>query len=129
MTKEVLRLAGLLAAVALATSRLGLLAHELVAHGGVALAAGADVTEVRLFWFAGGWIRYSLPEPTLASALAISLAGIVLEMLVGLALVLAIRGDTLGRRILRGVGTGLFVHATWYLAVGTFNGLGEGVVL
>lgn len=129
MTKDVLRLAGLLAAVALATSRLGLIAHEVVAHGGVALAAGAEVTEVRLFWFAGGWIRYALPAPTVASALAITLAGIALEVVVGLALVLAVRGDSLGRRLVRGVGTGLFVHATWYLAVGTFNGFGDGVLL
>src|SRR5262249_8470985 len=51
----VARLTGLLAGVSLATSRLGLLVHELVGHGGVAIALGGHVTDVTLFWFAGGW--------------------------------------------------------------------------
>jgi len=168
MTRDVLRLAGLLAAVALATSRIGLIGHELVGHGGVALAAGAQVTEVELFWFAGGWIRYALPQASLASVLAIAMAGIALELVIGMALWLGVRpklkpggpaptgepklepggpaptgepklepggpaptgeNDTLGRRIVRGVGTGLVVHATWYLATGAFLGFGDGVVL
>ena len=32
------------------------------------LLQNPEVTEVRLFWFAGGWIRYVLPAPTVASA-------------------------------------------------------------
>jgi hypothetical protein len=142
MTREVLRLAGLLAAIALATSRIGLIGHEVVGHGGVALAAGARVTEVELFWFAGGWIRYALPEPSLASVVAISIAGIAVELVIGMALWLGIRpkmepggpaptgeNETLGRRIVRGVGTGLVVHGTWYLATGAFHGFGDGIVL
>jgi hypothetical protein len=129
MNKEVLRLAGLLACIALATSRIGLIGHELVGHGGVALLAGAEVTEVVLFWFAGGWIRYSVPEPTTASILAIAMAGIALELVVGGALWGFVRGDSLGRRIVRGVGTGLVVHATWYLATGAFHGFGDGLAL
>jgi len=70
MHKETFRLAALLACVALATSRLGLIGHELVGHGGVALAAGATDLEVQLFWFAGGWIRYQLAESSLAASLA-----------------------------------------------------------
>lgn len=150
MGKDVLRLAGLLACVALATSRLGLLGHELVGHGGVALAAGARVTEVRLFWFAGGWIRYQLAEPSVAAALAIAMAGIAVELVVGIALWLAVRAasnpasgggrsrkraaassnnDGLGRRILRGIGAALVVHAAWYLATGAWHGFGDGLVL
>jgi len=129
MSKEVLRLAGLLACVALATSRIGLLGHELLGHGGVALAAGARVTEVRLFWFAGGWIRYIVPDRTLAAILAITMAGIAFELLFGGALWLFVRGDSLGRRIVRCVGTGLVIHATWYLATGAFHGFGDGMVL
>jgi hypothetical protein len=129
MTKDVLRLAALLACMALATSRWGLIGHEVIAHGGVALAAGARITEVELFWFAGGWIRYTLPEPSLPWTVAIMMAGIALEIVVGLGLVLAVRGDSLGRRLVRSVGVGLLIHATWYLAVGTFHGFGDGILL
>lgn len=129
MHKEVLRLATLLAGVALATSRIGLIGHELVGHGGVALAAGARIVDLQLFWFAGGWIRYQLPEPTLPAVLAIAMAGIALELVVGLGLWLAVRGDTLGRRLVRGIGAALVVHATWYLATGAFHGFGDGLVL
>lgn len=129
MNREVLRLAGLLACIALATSRIGLIGHELVAHGGMALALGAEVTEVRLFWFAGGWIRYELASPSLAAVLAISMAGIAFELLLGGALWLAVKGDSLGRRLVRGLGIALAVHATWYLAVGAFHGFGDGLVL
>ncbi|HUJ58554.1 MAG TPA: hypothetical protein VLX92_08680, partial [Kofleriaceae bacterium] len=124
-----MRLAGLLASVALATSRFGLVAHELVGHGGVALAVGARVTQVQLFWFAGGWIRYELPDAQLAAQLAIAMAGIAIETIAGLALRLAVRGDGLGRRIARAIGLALVVHAAWYLANGAFSGFGDGVLL
>jgi hypothetical protein len=127
--KDVLRLAGLLAALALATSRIGLLGHELVGHGGMALACGARIVAVHLFWFAGGWIRYQLADPSLPAALAISLAGIGLELVVGLALWWFVRGAPLGRRLVRGIGAALVVHATWYLATGAFHGFGDGLVL
>ncbi len=129
MHKEVLRLAALLAALALATSRIGLIGHELVGHGGMALACGAEVVDVQLFWFAGGWIRYQLADPSMAAMLAIAMAGIGLELLVGLALWTFVRGATLGRRLVRGIGAALVVHATWYLATGAFHGFGDGLVL
>jgi len=122
------RLAVLVACVALATSRLGLVAHELVGHGGMALAVGAHILEVRLFWFAGGWIRY-VGAPGLPAALAIAMAGIAVELVVGTTLWLAVRGDGLGRRIVRGIAAGLVVHASWYLATGAFSGFGDGVLL
>jgi len=126
--RPVVRLAVLVAFVALATSRLGLVAHELVGHGGMALAVGARILEVRLFWFAGGWIRY-VGAPGLAAVLAISMAGIAVELVAGTALWLAVRGDSLGRRIVRGIAAALVLHATWYLATGAFHGFGDGVVL
>ena len=129
MHKEVFRLAALLACCALATSRIGLIGHELVGHGGVALAAGATNLEVQLFWFAGGWIRYQLPEPSLAVNLAIAMAGIAFELVVGVALFALVRDRTLGRRLLRGVGAALVLHATWYLATGAFQGFGDGRLL
>jgi len=126
--RAVVRLAALVACVALATSRLGLVAHELVGHGGMALALGAHILEVRLFWFAGGWIRY-VGVTGLPAGLAIAMAGIAVELVAGTALWLGVRGDGLGRRILRGIAAALIVHATWYLATGAFSGFGDGVVL
>jgi hypothetical protein len=126
--RDGVRLAALLACVALATSRFGLLAHELVGHGGTALAVGAHVVQVRLFWFAGGWIRY-VGAPSPAAALAIAMGGIAVELAAGTALALAVRGESLGRRILRGIGAALILHATWYLATGAFSGFGDGVLL
>ncbi len=129
MHKDVFRLAALLACVALATSRIGLIAHELLGHGGTALALGGEVTDVQLFWFAGGWIRYQLPEPSLAVALAIAMGGIAVELVAGITLWLVVRGEGLGRRIARGIGLALVVHATWYLATGAWHGFGDGLLL
>ncbi|MBV8760355.1 MAG: hypothetical protein JO257_23890 [Deltaproteobacteria bacterium] len=125
--RDVLRLGALLACVALATSRFGLLAHELVGHGGTALAVGAHVVEVKLFWFAGGWIR-NVGAPSTAAALAIAMGGIAVETVAGIGLQL-VRGETLGRRIVRGIGLALVLHASWYLATGAFSGFGDGVLL
>jgi hypothetical protein len=134
--KDVLRLAALLAGIALATSRIGLIGHELVGHGGMALACGARIVDVELFWFAGGWIRYQFAEPTLPGMLAIAMAGIGLELVVGAALwAFVARGSRgiprpgVGSRLVRGVGAALVVHATWYLATGAFHGFGDGLVL
>ena len=127
--REVLRLAGLLAAFALATSRLGLIGHELVGHGGIALAFGARITDVKLFWFAGGWILYHLDSPSLAASLAIAMAGIGMELVCGTVLWFAVRGPGLGRTLVRGVGAALILHASWYLATGAFNGFGDGIIL
>src|SRR5262249_8926994 len=144
MYKEVFRLAALLVAVALVTSRLGLIGHELVGHGGAALACGAQINDVQLFWFAGGWIRYTLPSPaepvlsalgsmtrgpSLAAALVIAMAGIAVELAGGLALCMLVRPTTLGRRLARGIGIALLVHASWYLATGAFHGFGDGLLL
>ena len=126
--RDVVRLGALLACVALATSRFGLLAHELVGHGGTALAVGARVVEVKLFWFAGGWIRY-VGAPSTGAALAIAMGGIAVESVAGALLLRCARGESLGRRILRGIGYALILHASWYLATGAFSGFGDGVLL
>ncbi len=126
---EVLRLTVLLTCVALATSRVGLVAHELVGHGGTALALGAHVTDVRLFWFAGGWIHYQLADGSLAAFLAIAMGGIAVELICGTAIFLIARGDTFGRRIVRGIGAALVLHGSWYLATGAWSGFGDGQLL
>jgi hypothetical protein len=129
MRKDVIRLTLLLTCAALTTSRLGLIGHELVGHGGAAVICGARITDVQLFWFAGGWIRYRLSEPSFGCALFITMAGIGLELLVGLALAVFARGESLGRRVVRGIGMALVLHGSWYLATGAFHGFGDGLLL
>jgi len=121
----VAQLTALLACCGLATSRLGLVVHELVGHGGAAIAAGGEVTDVWLFYFAGGWIRYRAP----GGALAILLGGIAIELVVGGALIVLARRALLTARIVRAIGCALVIHAAWYLAVGTWHGFGDGLLL
>lgn len=125
------RLALVLAGIGLVTTRLGLIAHEFVGHGAAALAVGGSVEKVRLFWFAGGWIDYDLPRPvSLASRVFVSLGGIALELVVGLALWLALANRrSLAGRITRATGAAIAIHAAWYLAVGTYHGFGDGAIV
>jgi hypothetical protein len=123
------RLAALLAAICLATSRVGLIVHELVGHGGTAIALGGQVSDFRLFWFAGGWIRYDFPGASREDLLAVQLGGVVLEGVIGAALwFLLARRDGIAVRILRGVGAALVIHAAWYFATGTWHGYGDGAI-
>ena len=125
-----MRLTGLLLAIALATSRFGLLGHELVGHGGTTLLVGGRVTDVQLFWFAGGWIRYQFASPPGAAALlAIAMGGVAIEAVWGAALWTLVRGDTLGKRLLRAIGATFVIHATWYFATGAWHGYGDGQLL
>ncbi|MEO8701166.1 MAG: hypothetical protein ABI867_14040 [Kofleriaceae bacterium] len=124
-----LRLTVLLAAVGLATSRVGLIVHELGGHGGTAVAFGGEITDFKLFWFAGGWIRYDFSGPE-HGALWVSLGGIIVEGVIGLALWLLLsRRDTLAVRLARGVGGALVIHAGWYFATGTWHGYGDGLLV
>ena len=125
-----MRLTGLLLAIALATSRFGLLGHELVGHGGTVVLVGGRVTDVQLFWFAGGWIRYQFASPVgTAARLAIAMGGVAIEAVCGAALWTLVRGDTLGKRLLRAIGATFVVHATWYFATGAWHGYGDGQLL
>lgn len=131
MSGAALRLIAFVAAVALATTRIGLVVHELVGHGGAANAVGAGVDEVRLFWFAGGWIHYSREvEWTLRDALIVQLAGIAVELVVGAVAVAWARRrtDWLGAAV-TGAGAGWMIHAGAYLAIGTWHGFGDGILL
>ncbi|MBA2540693.1 MAG: hypothetical protein H0V17_13730 [Deltaproteobacteria bacterium] len=133
----VLRLTGLLFLTGMAASRLGLVLHELGGHGGFALAFGGEITDLKLFWFGGGWIGYSIDEPTAATLVAATLGGIILEAVLGAALVIGLaRADArataaartnLAIRIARGVGAAFVGHACWYFATGTWHGYGDGL--
>lgn len=121
------RLAALLAALGLATSRVGLIIHELVGHGGTAVALGGEIRDFRMFWFAGGWIRYHFPDGTRDEFLAISLGGIVIEAVIGAAVWLVLtRADSLWVRLARGAGAAFVIHAAWYFATGTWHAYGDG---
>ena len=123
----VVRLTVLLAAGGLAVSRTGLILHELAGHGGAAVAVGGTVTDAQLFWFAGGWIRYQVPDLTVVKDLTITLGGIAVEIALGIALWVGLRRPAgLGARILRTIGATLLVHAMFYLATGTWHGYGDG---
>jgi hypothetical protein len=121
----VTQLTALLACCGLATSRLGLVVHELVGHGGTTIVVGGEVTDVWLFYFAGGWIRYRTP----GGELAIALGGIAVEAVIGVTMILLARHERLGARIVRAIGCALVIHATWYLATGTWYGFGDGLRL
>jgi hypothetical protein len=133
----VLRLSGLLLAVGMAASRLGLILHELGGHGGFAIALGGEVTGLKLFWFGGGWITYSVDQPTVLGAISTALGGIIIEAVLGAALMIGLhRADArataaghtrIGIRILRGIGAAFLGHACWYFATGTWHGYGDGL--
>jgi hypothetical protein len=113
-------------AVALATSRIGLIVHELVGHGVAALLSGGEVTGWRLHWFGGGWIAYDRDGGTLA-AHGVQAAGIVSELvLAGVAALAARRTTHLARLAFGAAAWALAIHAGWYLAAGTFHGFGDG---
>src|SRR5687767_5684100 len=124
----VAKLASVLAGVGLVTTRLTLIAHELVGHGCVAIAFGGRINDVGLFWFAGGWINYDLPgPPTVFEAVAIALGGIALEIVVGFAMWFALaRRTSLAARVTRAAFAAIAMHGVWYLAVGTAHGWGDG---
>ncbi len=126
VTHAVLRLIALLVCAGLATSRIGLVVHELVGHGAATIAVGGTVTDVQLFYLAGGWIRFRAT----GGELVIAMGGIVVEVVIGAALVLVFaRREQLAGRIARAIGCALIIHASWYLATGTWHGYGDGVQL
>ena len=123
------RLTVLLTCMGLATSRIGLVAHELLGHGGVALALGAAIIRFKLFWFGGGWITYRLHDAGHAAELAVTLGGMAIEIVIGSILWFAVRGDAFGARLVRATGGAVMVHAGWYFSTGTWHGYGDGAMI
>lgn len=121
--------------VALVTSRVGLVTHELVGHGGAAKACDADIREVHLYFTAGGWIGYDRAAPwTWTEAIIVQLAGIAVELVIAAgagaaAWWAARRGRTALAAAVGGAALGLFVHAGFYLAAGTYHGVGDGTLI
>ena len=128
---ETARLALFALGVALITSRVGLVVHELVGHGVTASAFGAEIEEVRLYATAGGWISYDRDHPwTWTEALVVQLAGIAVELVMGAAAAVAAWRTRGALAVaLGGAALGLCLHAGFYLAAGTYHGLGDGALL
>lgn len=123
------RLALLATLAALATSRLTLAVHELVGHGGPVVLAGGTVDEVRLYLFAGGAIRYTLPDAGDLWSTVTALGGLALEVVMASLALLVLRRLPPGHRarfLCAAFATILFVHAAYYLAVGVHHGYGDG---
>jgi hypothetical protein len=110
-----------------------LIAHELVGHAAVAAAFGGDLQDWHLFLFAGGYVDVDRDQPwTTAESLAISLGGIVLQIVAGTALVLLARRarpGSLRRFTLLAFGVIDLLHGGYYLTAGTFHGYGDGITL
>jgi hypothetical protein len=125
------RLALLVFAIALATSRLGLLLHEVIGHGLVAIGLGGDITGWSLHTFGGGWVGFARAEPwTGAAALAVTLGGIAVEGVAAVLLTVGARRTRGAARLaLGGAAWALAIHAAFYLAAGTFHGFGDGALL
>jgi hypothetical protein len=134
---RLVRLSCLFFLIGLTTSRLTLVAHELGGHALPALAVGSTEVGFELFWFAGGYVTFQRPEAyDIAERLFISLGGIGLELIMGLA------GLWLARVLRRRRGPGSvaylavfgfatinLVHGLYYLATGAFHGFGDGWLL
>jgi hypothetical protein len=125
------RLALFALGVAMVTSRVGLIAHELLGHGGAAMACDADIREVRLYVTAGGWISYERTAPwTWSEALVVQLAGIAIELAIAAAAAaVAVRRPGVTAVAFGGAALGLALHAGFYLAAGTYHGVGDGALL
>ncbi len=119
----------LLTLVGLGVTRLSLLLHEFVGHGGVALACGGTIDNYHLFWFGGGWIDVSNEGETGLVSHLILLGGIISQLLLALALHVA---GKQGKRVPL-ISSALIalnvVHGLFYLANGTFYGYGDGRLL
>lgn len=83
MTRAALRLTALLVCAGLATSRIGLIVHELIGHGATTVAVGGTVTDVQLFYFSGGWIRFRTTGGELV-AIAAAIAGGSIALVIAL---------------------------------------------
>ena len=131
MSRAFVRLTALVAGVALLTSRVMLLLHELGGHAAPAALFGGRVTGWYLFLFAGGRVSYHLGEMSTGHRLVVSLGGIAIELVVGvLAFALAARRRTraIAAFALRCVGTVLLGHGGLYLARGVHYGFGDGAL-
>jgi hypothetical protein len=127
------RLSAACALLALTFSRISLVLHEFVGHGGPAVLLGGTISDYRLYLFAGGRIHYHRAEPySYFERLFISTGGIAVEMVVAAAAVWLARRCKRGSLLQVGLlayATGNAVHAVYYLAVGIHYEIADGAML
>ncbi len=130
MLRAVLRLALFLLCFGLVLSRVGLVLHEVLGHGGLATLLGGELREVSLFWFGGGWVRTITP-PGEMRLVAVQLGGIAVELGAAGLLALGARRARapMSKALLVLAGYVLAAHALWYAATGIWHGFGDGARL
>lgn len=118
----VFSIAGLLA------SRIGLLVHEFIGHGGMAYALGGSVPHWRLFLFGGGWIQYNRdPWYTEAQELCVILGGVASELLfASVVWAVSTRLSGFPKAMARIAAMLLCAHVCVYISTGTHYGYGDG---
>jgi hypothetical protein len=130
---SLLRLSAAFALIGLTTSRVSLVLHEFVGHGGTVLALGATVDDFRLFTFGGGWVSFHRAAAfSHGEGVAISTAGVVLELVFGgalLALAGRLRVGSPLRLLVIAFGTIDVLHGLFDLTCGTHHGYGDGRIL
>jgi hypothetical protein len=126
-----LRLSLVFSIAGLLASRIGLLVHEFIGHGGMAYALGGKVPEWRLFLFGGGWIRYNRnPWYSTGQEIAIALAGCGSELIfAALVWLVSTRVEGVPRAMARIVAMLLCAHVCVYISTGTHYGYGDGTKL
>lgn len=127
----VARLTLLFSLIGLLASRIGLLVHEFIGHGGAAFALGGSVPAWRLFLFGGGWIQYERnPWYSSFEQHSIALAGVALQSLVAALIWYRSRERPgLAASMARLIAMLLWAHACVYLALGVHYGFGDGRLL
>jgi hypothetical protein len=126
-----LRLSLVFSIAGLLASRIGLLVHEFVGHGGMAYALGGTVPNWRLFLFGGGWIQYKRnPWYSSGQEITIALAGCGSELIfASLVYLVSTRLAGVPRAIARIAAMLLCAHTCVYIATGTHYGYGDGMKL
>lgn len=126
-----LRLSLVFSIAGLLASRIGLLVHEFIGHGGMAYALGGKVPEWRLFLFGGGWIRYNRnPWYSTGQEISIALAGCGSELIFAAVVwLVSTRLEGVPRAMARIVAMLLCAHVCVYISTGTHYGYGDGMKL
>ncbi|PJB36544.1 MAG: hypothetical protein CO108_23060 [Deltaproteobacteria bacterium CG_4_9_14_3_um_filter_63_12] len=130
------RLCALFTLLALATSRVTLLLHELIGHALLAWLSGSGLAEYRFFAFGGGWVRYAQPDAISAfEAHGVALGGVALELLLSASIFLWMK-RTPGmtprspwRFSLTLYASIIAIHALFYAVAGIHYGFGDGRAL
>jgi len=115
--------------VGLVATRLGLVLHEFLGHAATAAAVGCDIDGYYVFWFGGGYVRYSRAEAfSLGESLFVALGGLALEIIIGVICLLwarKLKAGSVWQITVLGFGVGHLLHSLHYMAGGSYHGYGD----